>query len=82
MPGGNQSISQEIIPQENHIFKPAHPHLLFECTAASVVEMREEVGGVVEKKVSRLIKPGSVGEATMVSWRLGSAGRPPKLMWR
>ena len=27
LPRGNQSITQETIPQENHIFKPAHPHV-------------------------------------------------------
>ena len=26
LPGGNTSISQETIPQEKPIFKPAHPH--------------------------------------------------------
>ena len=28
LPGGNTSIPQEIIPQENPVFKPAHPHIL------------------------------------------------------
>ena len=37
-------------------------HLLFECTAASVVELRKEVEAAVEKKVSRLVKPGPVRE--------------------
>jgi hypothetical protein len=27
LPRGNQSISQETIPQENPVFKPAHPQL-------------------------------------------------------
>ena len=56
-------------------------HLLFECTctAASVVKMREEVGTAVEKKVDRLVKPGPVGEAIMVPWGLGKAGRPPNV---
>ena len=34
-------------------------HLLFECTAASVVKLREEVGAAVEEKVGRLVEPGS-----------------------
>ena len=33
-------------------------HLLFECTAASVVKLRRDVEAAVEKKVSRLVKPG------------------------
>ena len=45
-------------------------HLLFECTAASVVKLRREVEAAVEKKVSRLVKPGRVREALMVPWRL------------
>ena len=40
-------------------------HLLFECTAASVVKLRKEVEVAVEKKVSRLVKPGPVREAIM-----------------
>ena len=54
-------------------------HLLFECTAASVVELRKEVEAAVEKKVSRLVKPGPVREAIMVPWRLDKAGRPPNV---
>ena len=54
-------------------------HLLFECTAASVVEMRKEVEAAVEKKVSRLVKPGPVREAIMVPWRLDEAGGPPNV---
>jgi hypothetical protein len=41
-------------------------HLLFECTAPSVVELRQEVEAAVEKKVSRLVKPGPVREAITV----------------
>jgi hypothetical protein len=52
-------------------------HLLFECTSASVVKLRKEVEAAVEKKVSRLVKPGPVREAIMVPWRLDEAGRPP-----
>ena len=33
----------------------------------------------VEKKVSRLVKPGPVREAIMVPWRLDDAGRPPNV---
>ena len=51
--------------------------LLFECTAESVVKLRKEVEAAVEKKVSRLVKPGPVREAIMVPWRLDGAGRPP-----
>ena len=29
LPGGNRSISQETISQENHIFKSAHAHLIW-----------------------------------------------------
>ena len=54
-------------------------HLLFECTAASVVKLRREMEAAVEKKVSRLVKPGPVREATMVPWRLDDAGRPPNV---
>ena len=52
-------------------------HLLFECTAASVVKLRKEVEAAVEKKVSRLVKPGPVREAIMVPWRLDKIDRPP-----
>ena len=54
-------------------------HLLFECTAASVVKLRKEVEAAVEEKVSRLVKPGPVREAIMVPWRLDDAGRPPNV---
>ena len=54
-------------------------HLLFECTAHSVVALRKEVEATVEKKVSRLVKPGPVREAIMVPWRLDKAGRPPNV---
>ena len=54
-------------------------HLLFECTAPSVVKLRKEVEAAVEKKVSRLVKPGPVREAIMVPWRLDKAGRPPNV---
>ena len=54
-------------------------HLLFECTAVSVVKLRKEMEAAVEKKVSRLVKPGPVREAIMVPWRLDSAGRPPNV---
>ena len=54
-------------------------HLLFECTAASVVKLRMEAEKAVEKKVSRLVKPGPVREAIMVPWRLDWAGRPPNV---
>jgi hypothetical protein len=33
----------------------------------------------VEKKVSRLVKPGPVREAVMAPWRLDKAGRPPNV---
>ena len=54
-------------------------HLLFECTAASVVKLRAEVETAMEKEVSRLVKPGPVREAIMVPWRLDGAGRPPNV---
>ena len=54
-------------------------HLLFECTAPRVVDFREEVEAAVEKKVSRLVKPGPVREAIMVPWRLDKAGGPPNV---
>ena len=54
-------------------------HLLFECTAASVVKLREEVEAAVEKKLSRLVKPGPVRKAIAVPWRLDEAGRPPNV---
>ena len=54
-------------------------HLLFEGTAASVVKLRREVEAAVEKKVSRLVKPGPVREAITVPWRLDVAGRPPNV---
>ena len=40
-------------------------HLLFECTAASVVELGKGVEGAMEKEVTRLhvVKPGPVREA-------------------
>ena len=44
-----------------------------------MVGLGKEVEGAVEKKVSRLIKPGPVSEATMAPWGLGSAGRPPNV---
>ena len=44
-----------------------------------VVELRKEVEAAVEKKVSRLVKPGPVREAIMVPWRLDKAGRPPNV---
>ena len=52
-------------------------HLLVECTAASVVKLREEVEAAVEKKVSRLVKLGPMREVIMVPWRLDEADRPP-----
>ena len=54
-------------------------HLLFECTSASVVKLRKEVEAAVEKKVSRLVKPGPVRESIMVPWRLDEADRPPNV---
>jgi hypothetical protein len=54
-------------------------HPLFECTATNVVKLRKEVEVAVEKKVSRLVKPGPVREAVMVPWRLDKAGRPPSV---
>ena len=54
-------------------------HLLFECTVASVVKLREEVEAAVEKKVDRLVEPGPVREALMMPWRLNGAGRPPNV---
>ena len=54
-------------------------HLLFECIAASVVELREGVEAAVEKKVSRLVRPGPGGEAIMVPWRLDITGRSPNV---
>ena len=33
----------------------------------------------MEKKVSRLVKPGPAREAIMVPWRLDKAGRPPNV---
>ena len=54
-------------------------HLLFECTAASVVKLREEVEAAVEEKVSRLVKSGPIREAIRVPWRPGKAGRPPNM---
>ena len=54
-------------------------HPLFECTAPSVVRLRQEVEAAVEKKVNRLVKPGPVREAIMVPWRLDKAGRPPNV---
>ena len=33
----------------------------------------------VEKKASRLVKPGLVREAVIVPWRLDDAGRPPNV---
>ena len=47
-------------------------HLLFKCTDARVVEVRREVEAAVERKVSRLVKPGAVKESIMVPWRLDS----------
>ena len=54
-------------------------HLLFKCTDARVVEVRKEVEAAVERKVSRLVKPGPVKESIMVPWRLDSEGRPPDI---
>ena len=54
-------------------------HLLFECTAASVVKLRREVEAAVEKKASRRVKPGPVREAIVVPRRLDVAGRPPNV---
>ena len=54
-------------------------HLLFECTAPSVVKLRKEVEAAVEKKMSRLVKPGPVRDAIMVPWRLDKAGIPPNV---
>ena len=51
----------------------------FECTAANVVKLWEEVGAAVEKKVSRPVKPGPVRDAVTVPWRLDKAGRPPNV---
>ena len=33
----------------------------------------------MEKKGSRLVKPGPVREAIMVPWRLDETGRPPNV---
>ena len=44
--------------------------MLFKCVDERVVELRRKVEAAVEKKVSRLIKPGPVREAIMVPWRL------------
>jgi hypothetical protein len=44
-----------------------------------LVDVRREVEAAVERKVSRLVKPGPVKEATMVPWRLDSGGRPPDI---
>jgi hypothetical protein len=52
-------------------------HLLFECTAINVMKLRKEVEAAVEKKMSRLVKPGLVREAIMMHWRLDKTGRPP-----
>ena len=41
-------------------------HLLFECTTTSMVKLRKEVEAAVEKKVSKLVKPGPMREAIMV----------------
>ena len=58
-------------------------HLPFECTAPNVVKLREEVEAAVEKKVSRLVKPGPMREAIMMPWRLDSWTRLVGLqMWR
>ena len=38
--------------------------------------------GAIGRGVSRLIKPGAVGEAIMVPWRLDSSGRAPNIEMR
>ena len=43
------------------------------------MKLREEVEATVEKKVSELMKPGPVREATMVPWRLDKTDRPPNM---
>ena len=57
-------------------------HLLFECTAECVVKLRREVEGALEKKVSRLVKPGPVEEAIMVPLRLVLTVLAGHRMWR
>ena len=54
-------------------------HLLFECTATSVVKVMREVEAAMKKKASRLVKPGPVKEAIMVPWRLDAACRAPNV---
>ena len=54
-------------------------HLLFECTAASVVKLGREVEAAVGEEVGRLVEPGPVREAIMLPWRLDDAGRPPNV---
>ena len=44
-----------------------------------MVEVRKEVEAAVERKVSRLVKPGPAKEAIMVPWRLDGEGRPPDI---
>ena len=44
-----------------------------------MVKLRKEVEAAMEKKVSRLVKPGPVREVIMVPWRLDEAGRPPNV---
>ena len=44
-----------------------------------MVKLRKEVEATVEKKVSRLVKPGPMREAITVPWRLDEAGRPPNV---
>ena len=50
-------------------------HLLFKCKDKRVVTMRRRIEELVEKEVSRLVRPGPVREAILVPWRLD--GRAP-----
>ena len=52
-------------------------HLLFKCKDQRVVAVRRRIEEMVEKEVSRLVRPGPVREAILVPWRLDSEGRPP-----
>jgi hypothetical protein len=42
-----------------------------------VVAVRRRIEEMVEKEVSRLVRPGPVREAILVPWRLDDEGRPP-----
>ena len=44
------------------------------------MKLRKEVEVAVEKKASRLVKPGPMREAIVVPLRLGGAGRPPNVV--